>query len=66
MIQRGFFIFTLRADHSRTHPTTNNNFQPIMMARKTIEFFIKIFILILVATAGLWVYNVLELIGIVA
>ncbi len=34
-----------------------------MMARKTIEFFIKIFILILIATAGLWIYRVLEEMG---
>lgn len=36
-----------------------------MMARKTIEFLIKIFIIILVCTAGYWVYNVLDQMGVV-
>ncbi len=37
-----------------------------MMARKTIEFLIKLFIIALVATAGLYVYNVLDLMGAVS
>jgi hypothetical protein len=37
-----------------------------MMARKTIEFVIKLFIVALIATAGLYFYKVLELIGIVS
>lgn len=37
-----------------------------MMARKTIEFLIKLFILALIATAGLYTYNVLELMGVVS
>lgn len=36
------------------------------MARKTIEFVIKLFIVALVATAGLYFYKVLDLIGIVS
>jgi hypothetical protein len=37
-----------------------------MMARKTIELVIKLFIIALVATAGIYVYNVLDLIGVVS
>jgi hypothetical protein len=37
-----------------------------MMARKTIEFVIKLFILALVATAGLYAYKVLDLMGVVS
>jgi|GEM_PF-2060467 len=37
-----------------------------MMARKTIEFLIKLFIIALVATAGLYAYKVLDLMGAVS
>ena len=37
-----------------------------MMARKTIEFLIKLFMVALVATAGLYAYKVLELMGAVS
>jgi len=37
-----------------------------MMARKTIEFLIKLFIVALVFTAGLYVYEVLDMMGVVS
>jgi len=37
-----------------------------MMARKTIELVIKLFIVALIAMAGLYVYNVLDLMGAVS
>lgn len=36
-----------------------------MMARKTIELIIKLFIVALIFTAGLYAYNVLDLMGVV-
>lgn len=35
-----------------------------MMARKTIEFLIKLFIIALVSVAGIYVYKVLNLMGV--
>jgi len=37
-----------------------------MMARKTIEFIIKLFIVALIFTAGKYVYEVLDLMGAVS
>lgn len=35
-----------------------------MMARKTIEFLIKLFIVVLICTAGLYIYKVLDQMGV--